>query len=450
MSTFTREDSQRLTSVGPDSEMGALMRRYWIPVCLSEELPTVHCDPIPVTVLGEKLVAFRGADGAVGLLDRYCPHRRADLVLARNEDCALRCVYHGWKMDAKGAVLEAPPEPPSGKFAQSVENIAYPTRESGNMVWAYLGPADQQPPFPNYPFDELPQGHVQTFKIRQPRNWVRSLDGELDAGHAGYLHFTKEEWERQRNSHFDGYKYLFDPTPSTAVTEKPYGLEFMFRYGLEEPDRSAFWVRNFLPPIFAISGQPVGARGLFIAYVPAHDRETNVYFLWWREDAPISEEQMAEIDLSLQVRCADPDRDYVSSFFTEEEGYVQDREAMTANESYSGFEGVLVQDLAVQYSMDDEVNFERENLGAEDMVVIRARRYLLGLLDDFAQGKELPCLQPDMDYRDVEFRWVVAPSDTPFTDIAAHPEWAVSPGPMPEGWKPAQSPWIPIGQPDEC
>ncbi len=149
---FSAEENRILTQTGPATPMGDLMRRYWIPAFLSERLPEPGGDPIAITLLGEELVAFRATDGRVGLMDRYCPHRQASLVLARVEqDCALRCVYHGWKIGVDGRVLETPPEPPNSRFAQSITFPAYPTREAGGMVWTYMGPKEQEPAFPRLP-----------------------------------------------------------------------------------------------------------------------------------------------------------------------------------------------------------------------------------------------------------------------------------------------------------
>src|SRR5439155_17996602 len=103
---LTQEENALLTRVGPGTPMGTLLRRYWMPACLSEELPAPDCDPIRVRLLGEDFVAFRDSEGRVGVMDEFCPHRRASLVLGRNELGGLRCLYHGWKMDVDGNVLD--------------------------------------------------------------------------------------------------------------------------------------------------------------------------------------------------------------------------------------------------------------------------------------------------------------------------------------------------------
>ena len=127
--------------------MGQLMRRHWIPACLSEEVVEADGDPVPVRLFGEDLVVFRDSDGRLGVLDRYCPHRRASLVFGRNEDCGLRCLYHGWKMDVEGNVIEMVSEPAESTMAQKVKHRAYPVEEWGGFVWAYMGPKETMPAF---------------------------------------------------------------------------------------------------------------------------------------------------------------------------------------------------------------------------------------------------------------------------------------------------------------
>src|SRR6266850_2986417 len=126
---LSREENEILTRVGPGTPMGELMRRYWMPAALSSELPEPDCAPVRVRLLGENLVAFRDTSGRLGLVDEFCPHRRASLFLARNEEDGLRCVYHGWKFDVTGQCVDQPNEPTRNNFQDRIHLIAYPTVE---------------------------------------------------------------------------------------------------------------------------------------------------------------------------------------------------------------------------------------------------------------------------------------------------------------------------------
>ena len=140
---LTRDENELLCRVEGDAPMGQLMRRHWLPACLIEEVPEPDGAPVAIRLLGEDLVAFRDSDGRVGVMNRYCPHRGASLVFGRNEDCGLRCLYHGWKVDIEGSVVEMPSEPAASCAAQTIRHKAYPTHEHGGFVWAYMGPREE-------------------------------------------------------------------------------------------------------------------------------------------------------------------------------------------------------------------------------------------------------------------------------------------------------------------
>src|SRR3954471_22350060 len=131
------KENELITRVGPGTPMGNAMRRYWIPACLSSEIAEPDCPPVRVKLLGEDLVAFRDSDGRIGLVDEFCPHRRVSLYFGRNEECGLRCVYHGWKFDVEGNCLDQLNEPEEHQFKQHIHIPACPTVELGGLVWAY-------------------------------------------------------------------------------------------------------------------------------------------------------------------------------------------------------------------------------------------------------------------------------------------------------------------------
>src|ERR1700747_3318468 len=150
----TTVENELLTRVGPGTPMGALMRQYWLPACLSKEL-TADGDPLRLMLLGEKLIAFRDSAGRIGVLDHRCPHRGAPLFFGRNEEGGLRCVYHGWKFDVDGACLEMPNEPPQSNLRDKIRQTSYTAREYAGMVWIYMGPPDRTPELPHMPWTQV-------------------------------------------------------------------------------------------------------------------------------------------------------------------------------------------------------------------------------------------------------------------------------------------------------
>lgn len=153
---LSRKDNELLTRVDSGTPLGDLFRRYWIPALLSEEIPEPDCPPVRVRLLGEDLVAFRASDGKIGLLGEHCAHRGTSLFFGRNEECGLRCIYHGWKFDTDGNVLETPAEPAGSQLKNKVRHTAYPCAEAGGIVFTYMGPRETMPLLPNYPWLGVP------------------------------------------------------------------------------------------------------------------------------------------------------------------------------------------------------------------------------------------------------------------------------------------------------
>src|SRR5579871_1356736 len=215
---LTSEENARLTRVGPGTPMGVLMRRYWQPACLSSELPENDGAPIRVRLLGEDLIAFRDSEGKVGLVDAYCPHRRAPMFFGRNEECGLRCVYHGWKFDREGNCVDMPSEPPDSLFKTKVKIEAYPTFEAAGAVWCYMGPPEQQPPVPDYEWMRAPATHRHLSKTFEEANWLQALEGGLDTAHSSFLH----------NMDLNNRAYLrnADTAPLLEVDKTDYGFRY--------------------------------------------------------------------------------------------------------------------------------------------------------------------------------------------------------------------------------
>ena len=188
MAMLTAEENELLTHVGPGTPMGEMIRRFWLPVCLSEEIPDSDCDPIRVRLVGEDLVAFRDSKGNVGVMDEHCPHRGASLFFGRNEEGGLRCLYHGWKFAVDGTILETPCEPAESHIRHHLKHSAYPAGEAGEVVWAYLGPKDKQPAFPDFWWTKIPAEQRAPGKIDYACNFVQAIEGAIDSSHADFLH----------------------------------------------------------------------------------------------------------------------------------------------------------------------------------------------------------------------------------------------------------------------
>jgi phenylpropionate dioxygenase-like ring-hydroxylating dioxygenase large terminal subunit len=220
-----REENELLTRTGPGTAMGEVMRRYWIPALLAREIAEPGGPPVRVRLLGENLVAFRDSDGRIGLLDEYCPHRRASLWFGRNEECGLRCVYHGWKFSVDGSCVDQMNEPEENQFKHKVRLTAYPTCELGGIVWAYMGPAEKIPPLPKFAWTQAPETHRHVSKAIQECNWLQGLEGGLDTSHAPILHRLSKD-----NAGRGGIKpsnpYVRAGAPQLVVDITDYGYQY--------------------------------------------------------------------------------------------------------------------------------------------------------------------------------------------------------------------------------
>lgn len=165
---LTNKENELLCRVEGDAPMGQLMRNFWIPICLSEEVSEPDGDPVHARILGEDLVVFRDTEGRVGVMDEYCPHRRVSLVYGRNEDCGLRCLYHGWKMDVEGTVIEMVSEPAASTMAEKVKHKAYKVQEWAGLIWAFMGDQTRIPAFVPPPWAPEKSAKVSIAKVLIP------------------------------------------------------------------------------------------------------------------------------------------------------------------------------------------------------------------------------------------------------------------------------------------
>jgi phthalate 4,5-dioxygenase oxygenase subunit len=187
---LSKEDNELVTNTDPGTPMGDLFRRFWLPVALSDELPGPDCVPVKVKILNEDLIAFRDSNGDVGLVDAFCPHRGAPLYFGRNEEAGLRCVYHGWKFDVTGTCVDLPNTPEGDTFKHKIKIKSYPCQEAGGMVFAYMGPADRQPPFPEFDYLHVPAANIYVTKFQLECNWLQATEGDFDPSHGVFLHST--------------------------------------------------------------------------------------------------------------------------------------------------------------------------------------------------------------------------------------------------------------------
>jgi phenylpropionate dioxygenase-like ring-hydroxylating dioxygenase large terminal subunit len=416
---LSREDNELLTRTGDATPMGQYFRRFWQPVALSRELAEPDSPPIRVRVMGEDLVAFRDTEGRVGLVDQRCPHRGASLFFGRNEECGLRCVYHGWKFDVTGKAVDLPNVPPAATgFRESIRLKAYPTREYGDLVWAWMGPADRVPEVADLEFGRLPATHRFVSKKLQQCNWAQCVEGGLDTSHFSFLHMPAPTIPSNENpdAPADARRLRWireDPMPRFQIVEHEVG--FLIG-GARKADRDQIYWRTaqFMLPCHATTPSTLPGETHFgYSFVPIDDVSCWVYAYAWNPDRPIGADERAKFEKGHGV-IADIGADFVP-LRNRDNDYLIDREEQK-HRTFTGVRGVAEQDAMIQESQGEIADRTRENLTPTDAGVVRFRRMLLAGAKALAQGTE-----PEAPWRAAAYRmrsgsWI-AGADVPFEEV---------------------------------
>lgn len=395
---LSQDDNELLTRIGADAPMGQVMRHFWMPFLLAEELAERDGKPLRVRLLGEDLVAFRDTKGRIGLLDRYCPHRRVDLYFGRNEECGLRCVYHGWKFDAEGAVTDMPAEPVGSTFKDEVRIKSYPTIEWGGVIWAYMGdPATMPPTPPELEWGLVPDSHRLITKRLQENNYAQGVEGGIDSSHVGILHSRLDPakidlpFAQRRLSVSDRLPHMVDTTPRFFVRPTDYGMMIAARRdaGLE----SYYWrITQFLMPFYTIiprttEDDPITGH----AWVPIDDENTWTFTMTWHPSRPLNEQDI-EHTLGIDVPVRQDGSFRATLDRSSDYGMDRERQRML---NATGIEGIGLQDAAIQESMGLIADRTRENLGSGDAAIVQFRRALLRTAQSLSASHQAPAVAKD-------------------------------------------------------
>jgi nitrite reductase/ring-hydroxylating ferredoxin subunit len=377
---LSTEQNELLCRVGPGTPMGEAFRRYWIPACLSEEISEPDGAPVRVRLLGEDLVAFRDTNGNVGLLAELCSHRQASLCFGRNEENGLRCIYHGWKYDVNGIILDTPCEPPASMIKQMIRHPAYPVREVNGIVWTYMGPTDRMPLLPNTQWFTAPSSHVEVVKFRNECNYLQALEGDCDHPHVTYLHRRGE-----------GLPQPEDTAPSFEVEHTFWGVRAVTYRRVDGASDRMVRTNLFAYPFIGLIGGFAGGslaeqmRNIHPIYqVPADDYNTTRYDLIVNLNRPADGSYRDEYSHELK-----PDYTKVAN---KTNNYLQDRSLMKTS-VYSGIPfGNHTQDAAVTESMGPIMDRTREHLGESDAHIAAVRVGLLRAVEAIQRGENPPGL----------------------------------------------------------
>ncbi len=383
---LTQDENDLLCRVVGDAPMGRLMRQHWVPVCLSEEIAEPDGTPLLVEAIGNRYVAFRDTDGRVGVLDELCPHRRASLVFGRNEECGLRCLYHGWKFDVDGKCVAMTSEPEGSPLHGKVQHRAYPVQEWGGFVWAWLGKKAEMTPFEPPAFAPEADTHVAILKIRIPANWAQITEGQIDSAHSSSLHSSDMVPARVEGAAADDkswYRPSTDRSPRMQTQTTGYG----FRYAaIRKPIKQAathqyLRITEYIAPFTSLI-PPNNNYNVATVVVPIDDETSHFHFIAWGGRACPSTEDWRKFN-HVQ-KGIDLDDRWVSRRQLHN-NFLQDRQAMKLG-NFTGVQGIPNQDIVMWVSMGAIVDRSGDMLGASDLAIVEFRRLMVDAARKVAEG----------------------------------------------------------------
>jgi phthalate 4,5-dioxygenase oxygenase subunit len=414
---LSKQDNELVTDTNPGTPMGEVFRRFWLPVALSQELPGPDCEPLRVKVLGEDLIAFRDSEGKVGLVDAYCPHRGAPIFFGRNEESGIRCIYHGWKFDVTGACVDLPNTPEGDTYRDKVKIKAYPCEDQGDLIWAYMGPAEKKPPFPEFEWTKLPKSHRYVTKFVEQCNYLQAMEGDYDPSHARFLHSTLEPSPsdnsiRTAGSQQNIFAQPVDPAEpfpravgNRRIRRADSSLPNQRGAGLNarlEDHEQAMLAINVAPqpdgkyqasvgvswwmPIFCTAGIAMPGHYSSNMRIPIDNESLMFYRLRWSLE-PITDDQLAEYKNGGYSHPEVIPGTWMPKANLQND-YLVDRVAQRYY-SYSGIKTFPLQDIAlIEAQWGPIAEREKEHLVSSDYMIIHVRQRLLRAAKEMAQGVE--------------------------------------------------------------
>jgi phenylpropionate dioxygenase-like ring-hydroxylating dioxygenase large terminal subunit len=395
-------DNEILVRTNEGTPMGDYFRRYWLPVALSSEMPAPDGAPIRVKVMGVELVAFRDSNGRVGLVEPRCAHRGSNLFFGRNEDCGLRCVHHGWKYDVDGKCVDMPNVEPDAGMRGKISIKAYPTREFGELVWAYFGPREVMPELPQLEHGLLPASQRYVTKRLQQCNWAQSMDGAVDTAHFSFLHMPAPGFKSNAADNIAADEKRIgwlrqDPLPRFTIVDHEAG--FVIGGARKADGQDLYWrITQFMLPTHSITPSAMPGEIYYgYTWVPVDDESCWIYVYGWHPERPITAEERARFDKGGYGQFAELGPDYVP-VRNKSNDYLIDRAAQKTI-SFTGIRGIAEQDTMAQESQGAIADRTREHLTATDVGVVHFRRLMLKEAKALRNGREPAAAQHPAAYR---------------------------------------------------
>ncbi len=386
---LSQQENQMLTRTDAGTPMGELLRRFWLPAMLSDELPANDCVPVRLRLMGEDLIVFRDTEGKVGVLDAFCPHRGASLFFGRNESAGLRCIYHGWKFDVEGSCVDLPNAPEGDEFKSRVHIKAYEALEGGGIVWVYMGPKDRTPPRPGFDWMDVPSANYVVVKYYTHCNYMQAIEGDLDPSHVAFLHSTLDDNRSNPSHRVFGREgpanVVINRAPRFDIFDTDIGVALVNKRGGED-GKVSYGANHWVMPFYGLAG--LAGPGVFPVNikVPMDDENTIYFRLRWSEK-PLTDQARADLRVGGYVNPP-----LIPGTFEPTENkandYLIDR-IKQQHFSFSGLSQTAVQDTAMQENQRGALmDRSLEVLVSSDKWIIQARNRLLNGAKALEAGQE--------------------------------------------------------------
>jgi phenylpropionate dioxygenase-like ring-hydroxylating dioxygenase large terminal subunit len=428
---LSKKDNELLTQVGPGTPIGELFRRFWIPALLSEELPGPDCEPVRLRLLGEDLLGWKDTNGRPAIVDAFCPHRSAPLFFGRNEECGLRCVYHGWKFDVDGNCLDMPNCTEGSSFKKKVKLTSHPVIEKAGMMWVFMGPPERIPPLPAFEWLDLPQDQRYVFKYFMDCNYLQTLENEFDTTHSSFLHSTLDgnlnnPINKIAGQSFANRRRMLDYSLITIV-DTDFGSAMVTRQHPTPEGKEVYTLGiPYWMPSFSAAGA-LSAPGVFPLNlkIPVDDTHTVFFRFKW------SRQQLAESVLHEMKHGNYEFPKVIPGTYGPQANKSNDYQIDRVRQRFFNYTGIVntpVQDFAmVENQRGPITDRTRETLVSSDKYLIHIRRRLMDAAQALARGEE-PKEPWHPDAYKLRTRRIEVPAGTPLDRVVEalldlDPDW---------------------------
>jgi phthalate 4,5-dioxygenase oxygenase subunit len=374
---ISHEENDLITRVEGDAPLGQMLRQhYWMPAAPSDALEAGG-KPFRLRMFGKDYVLFRNPQGEVGVLDEACPHRLASLALARNEPEGLQCIYHGWRFDTKGNVVDVPNADPRVReqFCKNVRFGKYKARELGGISWVWLGQGEIEPPMPALPFTELPKNQRFVTSVEVPTNWLQGVEATMDTSHLTFLHSSTIQIQGGTRKHVLG-----EGSAKLEFEDKPYGFRYAAIRSVKAAGQRYVRVNNFVMPWYSVicASDDMGPGTVFMS-VPVDDVTHRAWFVHFNVHGPLGTTMHTLSPDLLSWPPLPPGGP--------KDNWGQDR-GMMQRGHFSGFpQHLATEDFAMFMSQGRIANRAEEQLCDADGAIVRLRRVILERVQRYQQSE---------------------------------------------------------------